>query len=51
MLPQIHGHILLHPNGFTIHYPAPQAPHTLLNDLQNILPLPTDQFFNLLLES
>ncbi len=50
-IPQIQGHILLHPNGFTIHYPAPQPPHTLLNDLQNILPLPTDKFIKLLLES
>lgn len=50
-IPQIQGHILLHPNGFTIHYPAPQPPHTLLHDLQTILPLPTNQFINLLLQS
>ncbi len=49
LLPQIQGHILLHPNGFTIHYPAPQLPHTLLYDLENILPLPTNDFINLLI--
>ena len=50
-LPEIQGHVLVHPNGFTIEYPAPQAPHTLLNDLESILPLPADQFINLLLDN
>lgn len=50
-LPQIQGHILLHPNGFTVHYPNSQPPHTLLHDLGHLLPLPENQFYNLLLES
>lgn len=50
-VPEIQGHILLHPNGFTIQYPNPQAPHTLLQDLNRILPLGSNQFMDLLLTS
>ena len=50
-LPQIDGQVLVHPGGFTIEYGYPQAPHTLLNDLNSILPLSPDEFIKTLIES
>ena len=49
-LPQIDGQVTVHPTGFTIEYGYPQAPHVLLRDLHDILPLSPDQFARAFLE-
>jgi len=49
-LPQIDGQVVVYPTGFTIEYGYPQAPHVLLNDLHDILPLSPDQFVHAFLE-
>ena len=49
-LPQIDGQVIVHPTGFTIEYGYPQAPHTLLRDVHDILPLSPDQFVRAFLE-
>jgi hypothetical protein len=50
-LPAIDGQVVVHPSGFTIEYGFPQAPHSLMHDLHNILPLGPDEFISALLEA
>ena len=49
-LPQIDGQVIVHPTGFAIEYGYPQAPHILLRDLHDILPLSPEQFAHAFLE-
>jgi hypothetical protein len=49
-LPSIDGQVIVNPTGFTIEYGYPQAPHVLLGDLHDILPLSPEQFAHAFLE-